>query len=321
MSRLAAVLLTAATTLMPPTPAGWLEKQFGEGDARLRYRLFLPDRYDGSERLPLLVMLHGCTQSAEDFAAGTRLAEIAEREGLLLAFPEQRPDAHPQRCWNWYDPAHQRRDAGEPALIAGIAREVRNGYAVDPDRVYLGGISAGGAMAVNVAAAYPELFAAVGVHSSIPFAAASDVAGALRAMRHGPPDPASGARALREAMGARARVVPLLVLHGAADAVVSSANAAALAGQWARAMAQIAGSAPGPVQRSRETVAGRAVCRELFRAAEGGAVVVESWTVEGLEHAWSGGSPEGSYTDPAGPDASREMVRFFREHPLAAAVR
>lgn len=315
MSSLVAALWIATTFGMPPTPAGWLEKHFEEGDARLRYRLFLPERYDGSRRLPLLVMLHGCTQSAEDFAAGTRLAELAEREGLLLAFPEQRPGAHPQRCWNWYDPAHQRRGTGEPALIAGIARQVRSDYAVDPDRVYLGGISAGGAMAVNVAAAYPEIFAAVGVHSAMPFAAASDVAGALRAMRRGPAERASGAAALRDAMGARARMVPLLVLHGAADPVVSPANAAALAGQWARAMAEISGAAPGPVQRRQETVAGRTVSRELFRTAAGGGVVVESWVVEGLEHAWSGGSPEGSYTDPAGPDASREMVRFFREHP------
>lgn len=315
-------LLIAGLALLPQSRGRWIERSYGDEPERLRYRLYLPDRPDGSGPPALVVMLHGCTQSAEDFAAGTRMHELAESEGFLLVLPEQRPDAHPQRCWNWYDPAHQRRDAGEPALIAGIAREVLAEHGADPDRVYVGGISAGGAMSLNVAAAYPDLFAAVGVHSGVGYAAAQDVEEALRVMREGPPEPAFRAEALRAAMGERARVLPLLAIHGSEDAVVDPVNSDALAAQWTLVMGWIRGGGPPPrLHQRRGEEGGRAFSQAVLSDPEGEGSIVEKWRVEGLGHAWSGGSPGGSYTDPAGPDASREMVRFFLRHPRSLRLR
>lgn len=316
---LPSLLLLAGLALLPQAKGRWVEGSYGDPPARLRYRLFLPSAQGGPRPLPLVVMLHGCTQSAEDFAAGTRLAAEAEREGFLLVLPEQRPEAHPQRCWTWYDPAHQRRGAGEPALLAGIAREVAAAHGADPARVYVGGISAGGAMAVNVAAAYPELFAAVGVHSGIAYGAARDVAEALRVMREGPTAP--DAAALRAARGEDVPGVPLFLVQGSADPVVSPANAGALAAQWALASGWAADAEDeARLERTREEAGGRVLEREVRRDA-GGRVVVEVWRVEGLAHAWSGGSPEGSFTDARGPDATAGMVRFFLDHPRAGAPR
>ena len=270
-----------------------------------RYRLFVPGGYDAARPAPLVVMLHGCTQDPDDFARGTRFNRLADSARVLVAYPEQTAALHPQKCWTWYDPAHQRRDAGEPAIIAGITREVMARYAVDPARVYVAGVSAGGAMAVNTAAAYPELYAAAGVHSGIPYGAAGEVAGALALMREGPADPQALAEPAREVLrGAGRDWLPLIVFHGGADAVVSPENGRQLMAQWA--------SAGGAKDSVRETVShgGLTATREVFGPAG------ELWIVEGLGHAWSGGSPEGTYTDPRGPDASREMLRFFLSHPL-----
>jgi poly(hydroxyalkanoate) depolymerase family esterase len=245
-------------------------------------------------------MLHGCTQDPDDFARGTRFDELAYSGGVIVVYPEQTAASNPQKCWNWYDPAHQARDAGEPAILAGITREVMSRFAVDPARVYIAGVSAGGAMAVNTAAAYPELYAAAGAHSALPYRVATDVASAVSAMRSGPANP----DALPAPFAPGVRPVPLIVFHGLADVVVNAENGRRLADQWRRAV--------GAKDFTRHPVeaGGLRATRDVSGP------FVELWMVEGLGHAWSGGSPEGTYTSAAGPDASREMLRFFLEHPV-----
>ncbi|HEX2094556.1 MAG TPA: PHB depolymerase family esterase [Longimicrobiaceae bacterium] len=273
----------------------------GEGGAR-RYRLYVPASHRRSRPAPLLVMLHGCTQDPDDFARGTRMNALAEEHGFLVAYPEQTAAHNPQRCWSWYDPAHQERGRGEPAAIAGIARQVVAACGVDPRRVYLAGVSAGGAMALNVAAAYPELFAAAGVHSGVAYRAAAGVPQALQVMQRGSADSVSLAGSAGAALRARGAPLPLLVIHGAADPVVRLINGEQLVRQWTGGLAAAA--------ERRAEEGGLTTVRRGWNTGDGRAVV-EEIVVEGLGHAWSGGSPEGTYTDPRGPDASREMVRFF----------
>ncbi|HYH79166.1 MAG TPA: PHB depolymerase family esterase [Longimicrobium sp.] len=267
-----------------------------------RYRLFVPAGLQASRPAPLVVMLHGCTQDPDDFARGTRFNHAAAEAGVLVAWPEQ-PAAHqPMKCWSWYDPGHQSAGRGEPALIAGITREVMASHGVDSARVYIAGVSAGAAMAVNTAASHPALYAAVAAHSGAPYRAASDVPHALAVMRTGTPDPAILAYALQDALGGRA--MPLFAIHGAADAVLAPINSRQLAAQWAGVL-RLRSAAP-----ERLTDGGLGVERSRWSGADG-KPVVELMIVERLGHAWSGGSPQGTYTDPRGPDASKAILRFF----------
>ena len=265
------------------------------GEAGTRgFKLYVPAGYRTDGSAPLLVMLHGCTQDPADFAAGTRMNALAEMHGALVVYPEQPATANPQKCWNWYLPDHQAGSAGEPAIIAGITRQVMEKFRVDPRRVYVAGVSAGAAMALILAATRPDLYAAVGAHSAVPFRAASNVAEALGAMRTG-----------GSADAAVGSGVPLIAFHGAADAVVNPANAERISAQWAR------GTHP---TQSRDTAGGYSYSRSVYRDSAG-RILHERWIVDGLGHAWSGGAPEGTYTDPRGPDATGEMMRFFLEHP------
>lgn len=285
-------VVTNASPDAPPE-ASPASGNFGEHrHAGLRYRLYVPNTAADTPR-PLVLMLHGCTQDPEDFAAGTRMNALAEAHGVLVAYPAQSQAVNSSKCWNWFRRKDQQRDGGEPALLAGLVRHVVAQHGADPRRVYVAGLSAGGAMAVILGRTYPETFAAVGVHSGLPYASAHDVPSAFAAMRDAPEGrPASGGH----------RRIPTIVFHGDADATVHPRNGERVARTFAGTThEEVAGATPG----------GRRHTRRIYR--DGEQVVGEHWVVHGASHAWSGGSAAGSYTDPQGPDASREMLRFFLE--------
>ncbi|MCJ2134308.1 PHB depolymerase family esterase [Methylobacterium sp. J-026] len=288
----------------PGTPAGgsFLSLSHAEAAGSRDYRLFVPSRPETPA--PLVVMLHGCTQNPDDFAAGTGMNALAERAGVFVAYPAQSRQAHAQRCWNWYDPRDQARGSGEPAIIAGLTRAVMADHPIDPARVYIAGLSAGGAAALNIARAYPDLFAAVGVHSGLAAGCARDLGSALMAMQVGAPGLGTTTPFGAPAPATR---VPTIVFHGEDDGTVSVRNA-----DQVLAQANVAG-----LTGRSETIEGRGHPFTRTRYRDGsGRVVVEDWRVRGAGHAWSGGRPEGSYTDREGPDASRAMLDFFAEHRL-----
>ncbi len=300
------------------------------------FKLFEPSGADGSPR-PLVVMLHGCTQSPDDFAAGTRMNELAEAQGFLVLYPAQGPRSNAHKCWNWFVPADQRRGAGEPALLAGMTRHVMQTHAIDADRVFVAGLSAGGAMAAILAREYPDLFAAAGVHSGIAPGVAHDVASAFTVMKSGPGTaaawhtPSSASMPLWTAApppmaangtgSAKSELpsAPVIVFHGDADATVAATNGDAV----------VAAALAGEAEMRREDREGpsshgaRGHRRSVWHADGSGdqdRTLAEQWIVHGAPHAWSGGASQGSFTDPSGPDASREMLRFFFAHPRRSAT-
>jgi len=286
----------AAPQVLPPG-ADFSIATYGNDAGSRDYKVYRPSKLSAAQ-VPLIVMLHGCTQSPDDFAAGTRMNLFAEKHGYLVAYPAQGHGANAQKCWNWFKTENQARGTGEASIIAGLTQQITRQYPVDPSRVYIAGLSAGGAAAASMGAAYPDLYAAFGAHSGLPCGAASDLPSALAAMSRG----ADGKSAVRK--------VPAIVFHGDSDATVHPKNGDAI-------VAQSIGAAAGlrlNVHRGR-VPGGHAYTRKVY--AEGsGRPHCEQWIVHGAAHAWAGGSESGSFTDPKGPDATQEMVRFFFQHRL-----
>ena len=288
-----------STSDIAPGGTRFIAGSFSNAAGSRTYKLFVPSRAQG-QPLPLVVMLHGCTQSPDDFAAGTRMNFLAEEQNCFVVYPEQPSGANQAKCWNWFRTGDQQRDGGEPSLIAGITRQVMRDYPIDPKRVYVAGLSAGGAAAAIMAATHADLYAAVGIHSGLACGAASDLPSAFVAMRQGGgPKIADGGPP-----------VPTIVFHGDRDTTVHPNNGDRIVEQSAKAAGLTAKVIDGRVPH------GHAYTRTNLADADGHAVS-EHWNVHGAGHAWSGGSPAGSYIDPRGPDATREMLRFFLEHSLS----
>ncbi|MDQ3159424.1 MAG: PHB depolymerase family esterase [Pseudomonadota bacterium] len=310
---------SAAPVARPPTNEGpetraspqgqFLSRTLANPAGALTYKLYVPSSYDAdaSRTMPLLVMLHGCTQSPDDFAAGTRMNAQAELHGFLVAYPAQSSKANANKCWNWFRPQDQARGSGEPALIASMTAQIGADYRVDSARIYVAGLSAGAAMAVVLGRTYPEIFAAVGAHSGLPYRAAHDIPSAFSAMR-------SGSAGMTDAtVLASGKFTPTIVFHGDRDQTVSATNGNAIVAHLTPAR----GAAPHTITRDDGTARGGHSYARTTHADASGRIVVEDWRVHGGGHAWMGGSAAGSYTDPQGPDASAEMVRFFLQHALS----
>jgi poly(hydroxyalkanoate) depolymerase family esterase len=301
-----------------PTGGRFVERSYTNQTGTRSYKLYTPSGYIGQE-VPLVVMLHGCTQSPNDIAAGTQMNRLAEENIFLVAYPAQAQGANMNKCWNWFKTSDQQRGRGEPSLVAGITRQVIDEYNVADGRVYVVGMSAGGAMAAIMAEAYPDLYAAVGIHSGLAPGAAHDMPSAFAAMHQGGPAIPRRVVPIATPTGESARIVPAIVFHGDRDRTVHPRNADHLLEHYCPAKLtgsreEASGSTPRGTVRQGQVAGGHAYTRATYRDV-GGRAIAERWTVHGLGHAWSGGSSSGSYTDPRGPDASAEMVRFFNEHP------
>ena len=273
------------------------------------YRLFMPASARAAVQPPaLLVLLHGCAQDAERFAACTRMDALAEQRGFCVLYAEQSVRAQRQRCWNWFDAQHQQRGSGEPSLLAGLVRKLVRQHRLAARRVYVAGFSAGGAMAVVLGETYPELFRAVGVYAGMPYQSAQGTTSALLAMRgrHGmvgkPATPVSPP----------ARAMPTIVVQGDRDRTVHAGNAALIVRD---ALARFAPLSAEPLEGSAD---GRAFSLTRYRDGSGGCMV-EHWSIHGGRHAWSGGGT-GLFADPLGPDISAAMVDFFLALPAERRV-
>lgn len=282
-----------------PTPGSFTTQDFACPHGALSYKLYTPTG-SNRRRMPLVVMLHGCSQTARDFATGTAMNSLADELGFLVLYPEQSRTANPARCWNWHRRDNQRRGNGEPAIIAALTRHAMALSRANPARIYIAGISAGGAAAAIIAAAYSDLYAAVGVHSGVAVGDITTLSAAIATM---------GGKGGPRPTGKLPRQPPTIVFHGDNDRVVHPSNAAGFLSNLERA-------APGPLTMrtvSGQSPGGRAFTRRLYQDRSG-RLMLEDWTVHGSGHCWSGGSMLGSHTDPAGPSASREMLRFFLTH-------
>jgi poly(hydroxyalkanoate) depolymerase family esterase len=292
------------------------------------YFVYTPENYRVGTAVPLIVMLHGCTQTAVDFAAGTQMNQLADQYNFIVVYPQQTSAYNQNLCWNWFLPSNQARDRGEPAIIVGIVRTIEQKtslWTIDPNRIYVAGISAGASMAVILGATYPDVFAAIGLHSGVEYQAATSAMKGLKVMRQGGPDPVQQGHAAYAAMGTVARAIPAIVFQGTGDAIVSPVNGDQVVQQWMQTD-YLASSDTYNANFTRPTSAkigqppsGRSYT--IFKWNDSnGSELQEYWRVDGMGHAWSGGNPTGSYTDPLGPNASLAMYQFFMNHPMHEAL-
>lgn len=308
----------------------WVGGTVKNSSGSLEYKLWLASGYRKEKPVPLVLMLHGCTQKAEDMAAASEMNDLADKNNFLVVYPEQAAAANPLRCWNWFDPKHQSRDAGEPALIAAVIQDIRSSYSIDAKRVYVVGISAGGAMAVVMGATYPELFAGLGVIAGPEYKAGTTMEAGLAAMKAGGPDPDQQGilafQAMQKGSGGSKRRMPVIAFHGTKDPYVNPINAEQLIAQWAETNDYLDDGKDNDsitIQSPNETKGtvpnGYSYTRYLYKD-NNGRLLMEKWIVEGLGHAWPGSPIANKFADVKGPNASAEIWRFFAETTFDSSV-
>ncbi len=267
----------------------------------------------------LVLMLHGCSQNAQDFEAATLMNDLAEKQGFYVVWPTQPSSHNAGKCWNWFDPLSQARGAGEPAELAAIVDEAKKRHTIDGAHVYVAGISAGGAMAAVMGATYPDVFAAIGVGSGLEYQAADSVQSGLAAEGSGGPNPVAQGDAIFAAMGTHARAMPVIAFHGTSDGTVAIVNGHQVIASYTRADADALGlaSLAAPSTVTSQVDGGRGYSTETTNGPDNAPLLVGVW-VTGMDHAWSGGVKGASYTDSDGPDATGIMWSFFSAHSLTA---
>jgi poly(hydroxyalkanoate) depolymerase family esterase len=307
----------------------WQPYTYQDSTNSYPYFVYTPAAYQAGKAVPLLVMLHGCMQTAEDFAAGTRMNQLAEKYGFIVVYPQQTRKANRTLCWNWFRSAHQFRNRGEPATIANIVHAIRNNtsqWTIDSNQIYVVGASAGAAMAITLGVAYPDIFAAIGVHSGVEYQAVTNIASAFRVIRQGGPDPVLQGKRAYKAMGRYKRVLPLIVFQGTRDRVVPLVSGDKIVQQWMQTNrlasdGLFSADFNKPTITTNGQVAGGYAYTVYSWKDTRGKEVQSYWKIHGLGHAWSGGSPKGSHTDSRGPNASEAMYHFFMNHPWVGANR
>jgi poly(hydroxyalkanoate) depolymerase family esterase len=290
------------------------------------YYVYTPANYQVGTAVPLIVMLHGCTQTPTDFAAGTQMNALADQDQFIVVYPQQTSTYNSLSCWNWFQPADQARGSGEPAIIAGIVQTVEqttSQWTIDTNRVYVAGMSAGAGMAVIMAATYPDIFAALGSESGLEYKAATSQTAATTAQSQGGPDPTQQGQAAYNAMGSAARVVPTIVFQGQSDYTVYPINGDQIVQQWMEtdhlaSNGSYNASFSSPTTTTNGQVSGSGGHSYTVQTwnDNSGTEIEEYWKINGMGHAWSGGSSSGSYTDPNGPSATNAMYTFFINHPM-----
>jgi poly(hydroxyalkanoate) depolymerase family esterase len=286
------------------------------------YFVYTPANYQPGTPVPMIVMLHGCTQTVSDFAAGTQMNALADQKQFIVVYPQQSSLANASLCWNWFYPINQYRNSGEAGIIGGITQVVEQDttdWTINTHRVYLAGISAGAAMSVILGAAYPDLYAAIGVHSGVEYQAATSAPAAILAQLSGGPDPAGQGDAAYSTMGSHAHVVPVIVFHGTADTVVAPLNGDQVVQQWMQTDFRASGgsyhaSFAAPSTTTPGQVSGGHSYTVRTWNTASGQEIQAYWTINGMGHAWSGGSSAGSFTDPAGPSATQALYTFFMNY-------
>ncbi len=316
------MLVVVITVLPAVSEAGsFLSDSYGGKN----YKVYIPTGYQSGQEVPLVVMLHGCTQNPDQFAAGTKMNDLADQEMFIVIYPDQPSSANMNKCWNWFEPGHQSRGSGEPSVIVGMVNEVKSRYSVDDNRVYVAGISAGAAMTVIMGVTYPDVFAAICVDAGMEYKAATSMTSAFTVMSSGGPTPNSQGNIAYNAMGSYARVVPTIVFHGTSDYTVATVNGNQVISQMAQTndLASDGTDNNNIDDTPEETIngqvsGGRSYTRYVYKD-NNGQIVMEKYMVEGMSHAWSGGSTAGSYTDPNGPDATTISWEFFMNHPMGGS--
>jgi poly(hydroxyalkanoate) depolymerase family esterase len=308
---------------------GWIAGTARAAGGSRNFKLWVPATLGKNENKnkdrawPLVMLLHGCTHDAEDMAAISGMNAVADANRFLVVYPEQSRMANLLKCWKWFNPKHQMRDAGEPSILAAVVEQVCSSHNVDRDRVYVAGVSAGGAMASILAATYGDIFAGAAIFAGAEFKAATSFSEALAAMTRGGPDPVRQGQLAFEAMRSglarkNRRRMPVIVFHGTADNRVHPINADQAITQWSKTNECLAAQHAENGFRLTETVIdakepdGYPYRKHIYVDSDA-RVLMEKWLVEGLGHAWSGSPKPSKYGDPKGPKASAEIWRFFSE--------